>query len=46
MFNALEYALGIYGLSFAVTMLVWLVIVTIRWVSNEVPQPKHIGAKL
>ena len=46
MFSALEYVLGIYGVSFAVTMLVWFVIVAIRWVSSERPQSKATGAKL
>ncbi len=46
MFNALEYALGIYGVSFAVTMVVWLLIVAIRWISSERAQPKAGGAKL
>jgi hypothetical protein len=35
MMNALEYALGIYGLSLAVTLMVWLVILAIRWASSE-----------
>ena len=35
MLDALEYVLGIYGLSTAVTLLVWLVIVAIRWVSSD-----------
>jgi hypothetical protein len=35
MVDALEYVLGIYGLSTAVTLLVWLVIVAIRWVSGD-----------
>jgi hypothetical protein len=33
--DALIYATGIYGLSLLVTLLVWLVIVAIRWVSRE-----------
>lgn len=37
MVDALEYVLGIYGLSTAVTLLVWLVIVAIRWVSGDRP---------
>jgi hypothetical protein len=32
---ALEYAMGIYGLSFLVTLFVWFVIVAIRWASSE-----------
>ena len=35
MLVALEYVMGVYGLSIAVTLLVWLVIVAIRWVSSE-----------
>ena len=35
MLVALEYVMGVYGLSIAVTLLVWLVIVAIRWVSRE-----------
>ena len=46
MLNALEYALGIYTLSFAVTLVVWLLIVTIRWVSSERPKAKAVAAKL
>lgn len=38
MLDALEYVLGIYGLSAAVTLLVWLVIVAIRWVSGDRPR--------
>lgn len=33
--RALEYVLGIYGLSVTVTLVVWLVIVAIRWISRE-----------
>jgi hypothetical protein len=36
---ALEYVMGIYGLSFLVTVFVWLVIVAIRWASSERKQP-------
>jgi hypothetical protein len=46
MFNALEYALGIYALSLAVTLVVWLLIVAIRWVSSERPQSKAVATKL
>jgi hypothetical protein len=35
MFNAFEYAMGIYGLSTVVTLMVWVVIVAIRWLSAE-----------
>lgn len=41
MINALEYALGIYGLSIAVTLMVWLVILAIRWASSEARDLKH-----
>ncbi|HUK39860.1 MAG TPA: hypothetical protein VLX11_02410 [Candidatus Acidoferrales bacterium] len=34
---ALEYVMGIYGLSFLVTLFVWFVIVVIRWASSESP---------
>jgi len=33
--NAFEFAMGVYGVSLVVTLLVWLVIVAIRWVSKE-----------
>jgi hypothetical protein len=33
--SAFEYAIGVYGVSLVVTLLVWLVIVAIRWVSSE-----------
>jgi len=33
--RALEYVMGIYGLSLLVTLFVWVVIVTIRWASSE-----------
>ena len=33
--QALEYVMGIYGLSVVVTLFVWLVIVAIRWASSE-----------
>ncbi len=46
MLNALEYALGIYLLSLAVTLVVWLLIVAIRWISSERPQAKAVAAKL
>jgi hypothetical protein len=46
MLNALEYALGIYTLSLVITMIVWLLIVTIRWVSSERPKAKAVAAKL
>ncbi|MGE5303858.1 MAG: hypothetical protein ACM3TN_11080 [Alphaproteobacteria bacterium] len=32
--NAFEFAVGVYGISLLVTLLVWLVIVAIRWVSR------------
>jgi len=35
MLDALEYALGIYVLTAAVTLLVCVVIVAIRWVSGD-----------
>jgi hypothetical protein len=35
MFYAFEYVMGIYGLSILVTLVVWLVIVAIRWLSSE-----------
>ena len=46
MLNALEYALGIYTLSLIITMIVWLLIVTIRWISSEPPKTKAVAAKL
>jgi hypothetical protein len=33
--RAFEYVMGIYGLSFVVTLFVWLVIVAIRWASRD-----------
>ena len=33
--RALQYVMGIYGLSLLVTLFVWLVIIVIRWVSSE-----------
>ena len=33
--NAFEFAAGVYGLSIGITLLVWLVIVAIRWVSRD-----------
>ena len=45
MLDALEYVLGIYGLSTAVTLLVWIVIVAIRWVSGDRPHTQT-AAKL
>ena len=33
--SAFEYAIGVYGVSLVVTLLVWLVIIAIRWVSSE-----------
>jgi len=33
--NAFEFAMGVYGVSLVVTLLVWQVIVAIRWVSKE-----------
>jgi len=38
MFKALEYVMGIYALSIVVTLMVWLVIVAIRWLSRERPR--------
>lgn len=32
--SAFEFAMGVYGLSLVVTLVVWLVIVAIRWVSK------------
>lgn len=46
MLNALEYSLGIYTLSLVITMIVWLLIVTIRWVSSERPNAERAAAKL
>lgn len=46
MFKALEYVSGIYALSIIVTLMVWLVIVGIRWVSRERVKPTPSGAKL
>lgn len=37
MLNAFEYVMGIYGVSVLVTLMVWLVIVAIRWLSGERP---------
>jgi hypothetical protein len=33
--DALIYAMGIYGLTFAITLLVWIVILAIRWASGD-----------
>ena len=38
MLNAFEYVTGIYGVSILVTLMVWLVIVAIRWLSGEQPR--------
>jgi hypothetical protein len=38
MFEALEYVMGIYALSIAVTLMVWVATVAIRWVSSERPR--------
>jgi hypothetical protein len=46
MLDALEYALGIYGVSFIVTMLVWLVIIAIRWLSGDRRHAKTTAAKV
>ncbi|HEX9264296.1 MAG TPA: hypothetical protein VF977_08000 [Candidatus Binatia bacterium] len=35
MLNAFEYVMGIYGVSILVTLMVWLVIVAIRWLSGD-----------
>jgi hypothetical protein len=43
--KALEYVMGIYGLSVAVTLLVWLVIVAIRWLSRERVSPSRASSK-
>jgi hypothetical protein len=32
--SAFEFAMGVYGVSLVVTLVVWLVIVAIRWVSK------------
>jgi len=45
MFAALEYVLGIYALSIAVTLMVWLVIVIIRWLSSERPGSTSAAGK-
>jgi hypothetical protein len=37
MFQAFEYVMGVYALSIVVTLMVWLVIVAIRWLSSERP---------
>jgi hypothetical protein len=37
MFDAFEYAMGIYAVSIGVTFVVWLVIVLIRWFSRDKP---------
>jgi len=36
--GAFEYAMGVYGVSLVVTLVVWLVIVAIRWVSRDRPR--------
>lgn len=33
--NPFEFAMGVYGVSTVITLLVWLVIVAIRWLSRE-----------
>jgi hypothetical protein len=38
MLKAFEYVMGIYGVSILVTLMVWLVIVVIRWLSRERPR--------
>jgi hypothetical protein len=38
MLKAFEYVMGIYGVSILVTLMVWLVIVAIRWLSGERPR--------
>jgi hypothetical protein len=37
MLQAFEYVMGVYALSIVVTLMVWLVIVAIRWLSSERP---------
>jgi len=39
MFAAFEYVMGIYAVSIAVTLIVWLVIVAIRWCSGDKRHP-------
>ena len=46
MLNSLEFALGIYAVSLAVTMVVWLVIVAIRWLSSDRTPAKAVVAKV
>ncbi len=46
MLQALEYVSGIYALSIIVTLVVWLVIVAIRWVSSERTKPIRSSADL
>ena len=42
MFAAFEYVMGIYGVSIMVTVVVWLVIVAIRWLSGERSRPAAV----
>ena len=46
MLKALEYVLGIYGVSLAVTLVVWLVIVALRWISSDHRDQKRNPAQL
>ena len=46
MLDALAYALEIYAVTIAVAMLVWLVIVAIRWMSRDRVKPGTGAAKL
>jgi hypothetical protein len=36
-FDAFVYVMGIYAVSIGVTLMVWLVIVAIRWFSSDKP---------
>jgi len=45
MFDAFEYAMGIYAVSLVVTLMVWLVIVAIRWFSRERNPPPTAAGK-
>lgn len=36
--DSLIYAMGIYALTAAITLLVWIVIVAIRWASGDSPK--------
>jgi hypothetical protein len=45
MLNALEYALGIYALTLVITMIVFVLIIAIRWLSSERSPAKTTAAK-